>query len=795
MVKSTTKIRAGEDAIVKSPSDPLISSLAAKIPIKDLSNRMLKTIPTDIISNAELTKLYLKCNCLKKLKGSENLVNLQVLDISNNLFKSFPQEILQLQKLKDLNIAENSISEIPHEVSQLVNLTKLDLSGNNIDVMPVSICSLSTLQWLNLSYNLIPEVPKEIAGLVSLTHFYLQYNKVTKVTGSICQLTSIRELNLSYNHLEILTHSIGELELLTVLNLSHNKLKVIPDGLKHGGSLKSLHKLDLGYNNMSQIEEDFFESEEEILPSLEELYMNNNQFESLPSSFWRNMSNLTLLDLKNNKLKNISKDIGYFLYLNILDLSNNEIESLPDQISQITSAQVINFFGNKLKNIPPMDNMNYLQYLNIGYNELSEINISCLEALEELVICGNNIKKLPDNIPEIWPNLKILSANNMALREIPKSLSELLLLEHLDLSFNKITEIPPQLGDIEGLRTLLLGHNRLENSKERESSKLMSVGPWDCIEFWQSFAQIQEIDISFNKLKYIPKGLESKIGTECKIMMHDNPLVDRIEFKPVSSNFPLYGSRFKVGFADMIGRRPSMEDAVCIQGSLGNNQEIDLFGVFDGHAGSEAAEFIAHSLPAIVQSKLPFKNPDTCFNEVFQELNDSLKAHLSQMKDSSKKHCGTTAVVALIIENKLHIANVGDSRAVLDNGQRLTVDHKPREEVERIRNLEGGYVNGEGGGRINGVLAVSRSLGDFYMHPWVSNLPHVCTREITKEDKYIILACDGIWDELSDIQATLVVDDLVAKGKMDLAAQKLRDTAYASGSDDNITVMIVKLSK
>lgn len=795
MIKTSSKSRLTEEPMIKSSSDPMFSTFAAKIPIKDLSNRLLKSLPDDITSNVEITKLYLKCNNLKKLKGCDNLVNLQVLDISNNHFKTFPQEVLSLSKLKDLILAENRLTEIPSGISDLGQITKLDLSGNNLSTFPVSICTLANLQWLNVSYNKVDEIPREVAGLTSLTHLYLQHNCIIKVTGSICQLSSLRELALNHNQLETLTHSIGELELLVNLNLSFNKLKVIPEGLKKGGSLKSLHKLDLGNNCMESIDEDFFDSDEEILPSLEELSMNNNLLQSLPNSFWSNMSNLTLLDLRNNKLQDIPPEIGNFLYLNILDLSMNKIEVLPDQISQITSAQVINLFGNNLKALPPVNEMNYLQYLNVGYNEITDLNLGSMEALEELVLSGNEIKKLPDSLPEYCPNLKILYANNMSLKEIPKTFSDLSLLEHLDVSFNKLTEIPTTLGDIEGLRTLSVSHNRLESSKERESGKLMSVGPWDCIEFWQSFAQIQEIDISYNKLKFIPKGLESKIGSDCKVILHGNPLVEKLESKNLLSTIPIYGTRFKVGSSDMMGRRPTMEDVICIHASLGGDDNIDLYGVFDGHAGNEAAEYVAFHLPSAIQSRLPLSDPQTAFTDAFQEVNDGLKQHLSQMKYSSKKHCGTTAVVALIAGNQLHIANVGDSRAVLDTGERLTVDHKPRDEVERIRRHEGGYVSGEGGGRINGVLAVSRALGDFYMQPWVSCQPHVCTKEINKESRYLILACDGIWDEISDHQAVTVVEELVMKGKVDLAAQKLRDTAYAIGSDDNITVMIIKLAK
>jgi len=78
------------------------------------------------------------------------------------------------------------------------------------------------------------------------------------------------------------------------------------------------------------------------------------------------------------------------------------------------------------------------------------------------------------------------------------------------------------------------------------------------------------------------------------------------------------------------------------------------------------------------------------------------------------------------------VANVGDSRAVISTSKgavRLTVDDKPRAEEERIR-AAGGFVSGDGWGRTNGQLAVSRSLGDFYLHPFVVSTPHFVERKL-----------------------------------------------------------------
>jgi protein phosphatase PTC1 len=122
----------------------------------------------------------------------------------------------------------------------------------------------------------------------------------------------------------------------------------------------------------------------------------------------------------------------------------------------------------------------------------------------------------------------------------------------------------------------------------------------------------------------------------------------------------------------------------------------------------------------------------------------------------------------------MYAANVGDARIVASGGVELTQDHKPRGEIDRIRKHEGGFVLGDNHGRINGLLAVSRSIGDFYMHPYVVCTPYQSVTELTPDVKFAIVACDGIWDEISSKQATKIVADLVAAGKLTEACIKLR---------------------
>ncbi|KAG8908714.1 Protein phosphatase 2C 1, partial [Tulasnella sp. 408] len=108
----------------------------------------------------------------------------------------------------------------------------------------------------------------------------------------------------------------------------------------------------------------------------------------------------------------------------------------------------------------------------------------------------------------------------------------------------------------------------------------------------------------------------------------------------------------------------------------------------------------------------------------------------------------------------LYTANVGDARAVLSRSGkavRLTYDHKgsDKKEVRRIQEAGGFVLNN----RVNGVLAVTRSLGDSAMKEYVVGSPYTSTMELNDADEFLIIACDGLWDVIEDQPAVELIRD------------------------------------
>lgn len=116
---------------------------------------------------------------------------------------------------------------------------------------------------------------------------------------------------------------------------------------------------------------------------------------------------------------------------------------------------------------------------------------------------------------------------------------------------------------------------------------------------------------------------------------------------------------------------------------------------------------------------------------------------------------GTTAVAALFLGDRIYVANVGDSRAILvkrsGRVEALSDDHKPNrpDEAKRIRSL-GGRVLFHGVWRVNGILAVSRAIGDRILKQFVTGVPEIKSCRISPStDAYVVLASDGLWDTLT----------------------------------------------
>ncbi|KAL8113685.1 hypothetical protein AgCh_020844 [Apium graveolens] len=223
---------------------------------------------------------------------------------------------------------------------------------------------------------------------------------------------------------------------------------------------------------------------------------------------------------------------------------------------------------------------------------------------------------------------------------------------------------------------------------------------------------------------------------------------------------PLWGS------FSICGKRPEMEDTVStvpqflkiptkmllgdhVMTGMSQNicpmATIHFFGVYDGHGGSQVANYCRDRVHIALKEKLKVVGDnenevkmtdnqqlqwEEIFTSCFQKIDDEVggkvsNTELGESSDTSSGHIepvapetvGSTAVVAILCSSHIIVANCGDSRAVLYRGKEaraLSIDHKPNREDEYARiEASGGKVIQWNGHRVFGVLAMSRSIGKF----------------------------------------------------------------------------------
>lgn len=235
--------------------------------------------------------------------------------------------------------------------------------------------------------------------------------------------------------------------------------------------------------------------------------------------------------------------------------------------------------------------------------------------------------------------------------------------------------------------------------------------------------------------------------------------------------------------------RRTMEDEHVVVDNFNGVADQGYFAIYDGHGGRGAVDFTAKHLHKVLEEELQ-KNPS-----VPESLTQAFLKTDKQMGETQIQFSGTTCISCFVqkADGKrwLYSANAGDARAVLcRNGvaSRLSYDHKGSDESETKRIVDaGGFVVLN---RVNGILAVTRSLGDHAMKEYVTGEPYLTTIELDPTDTHLIIACDGLWDVTSDQEA---IDLILPENDAQKMADKLLLHALKNGSTDNISVMVVLL--
>lgn len=258
------------------------------------------------------------------------------------------------------------------------------------------------------------------------------------------------------------------------------------------------------------------------------------------------------------------------------------------------------------------------------------------------------------------------------------------------------------------------------------------------------------------------------------------------------------------------GLRPSNEDHHIHILNIDNNNKkfnnINLLAVFDGHGGKSVSKYLKSTLPYYFLNKFKKNNFYSCsesvakyINKIFNLINNKLIEEHPRIVN----HCGSTACIIihykdLLNKSKLWVLNVGDSRAIKCNkfniAEQLSQDHKPNSPEERNRiELLGGTIEFDGSDWRIKNLSLSRAFGDLDCKPYVTFLPQIYEYDVDVRDKFIVLACDGLWDVLSNQDVVDFINILLNKKIKYNIARLLAEYAIKKGSMDNVTIIILVL--
>ncbi|XP_058818411.1 protein phosphatase 1L isoform X2 [Topomyia yanbarensis] len=201
--------------------------------------------------------------------------------------------------------------------------------------------------------------------------------------------------------------------------------------------------------------------------------------------------------------------------------------------------------------------------------------------------------------------------------------------------------------------------------------------------------------------------------------------------------------------------------------------------------------------PKTYEAKCYVQNGSINYGKIITDEVLAADYDLVEMAKKISNFAGTTALIAVMHNTKLIVANVGDSRGVMcdlkGNAIPLSFDHKPQQVREQKRIADaGGFISFKGVWRVAGILATSRALGDYPLKE--KNLviaePDILSFDLVyHRPMFLILATDGLWDTFTNEEAVAFIRERIEEPHF--GAKSITLQAYNRGSVDNITVLVI----
>ncbi len=347
--------------------------------------------------------------------------------------------------------------------------------------------------------------------------------------------------------------------------------------------------------------------------------------------------------------------------------------------------------------------------------------------------------------------------------------------------------------------------------------------------------QARAVEFASSKLKK-KRTFQEKVEEHLRVANEQQKMEKKKDFELILSDIPAnILNHFQTEERELNGKlvsvtayqgdRTHMEDAYLIDElddfRIGDQTcKFQLVGVFDGHGhvsdqnrcqgnlspGAQAAHFVRNHLKEeLIKALESYNSQNLSEEQIGKALSNSLK-RIDQMYAESKGEGGTTAVVALLLGEKVWIGNVGDSRAIfIDKAQikQVSIDAVLSDERchQKIYKRGGIILYAKDTYRINALLGMGRAIGDHGIKgmdglccvPVSPEISYFSFDKAEENNEYLILMSDGLTAVASTNEIGDTIRCLINRGcSLEDISKQLVYAARAS--EDNITVAIVKLS-
>ncbi|XP_029955817.1 toll-like receptor 22 isoform X2 [Salarias fasciatus] len=423
----------------------------------NLNNNKLNTLQEGVFEGlSQLTELRMTKNSLKNVSSAafKPMTSLKLLDLTRNQLKQVDLILQQLPHLQELYVSDNQLTTFQSwELSNSsLGLRYLDLSQNPLGVFNVTADVFPNLVWLTL-------------GGTSRKH---------RMKFEVRNGTFLR----SVSTLDISGLSMALDEVKTLLEMVNSSLT----SLKMNGMKLKLSKL-IGVSCS--------------IPTLSRLMLRNNYLPTINSDLFQLCVNITELDLRGSKVRNITDDAFKSLRsLMILNLSHNNLSSVPAATRNLPTLQELDLSTCHINRLQCDDfaNHTHLRQLNLYQNPIVHLRdclFKDLQQLSTLKLQTSSLTTLNGAFKKRLPNLKNLSLNGNKITSInSEEFRGLTSLQNLSLHSNQIKKLNKRsFAGLTSLANLKLQQNEI-------TEKQLETGAFD------GLINLKRLDLTENKIKY-----------------------------------------------------------------------------------------------------------------------------------------------------------------------------------------------------------------------------------------------------------------------------------------------------